>query len=183
MANINISKYTFGFFSIFFLLLFQGGVLSKLGISSVNLILIFLVLVVILDDFRFALVLALFGGIMLDFVSPLPDGLMLTSFLVTIMLINFIVNRVLAREPNYLIFLGSVFGGTIIFLATLIVFNKILVSFQIQSTLDYNNLIFYQSWVGLAWNLIFTYPTLALYYILENFNKKPHNIFSRINIK
>ena len=170
--DLSVSKLILGLFTLFLLLIIQEGVLNRLNISPVNLILIFLIIVGILNSLRFALALGLVGGLMLDFTSPFPDGLIIVCCLIVILLLDFVINKILAREPSYLIYFGSVLGGTIVFFVSLVIVNKIFIIFKINSLLNYDYILFHASWIGLILNLIFTYPVLRLYLFMENLNQK-----------
>lgn len=101
---------------LFFLLaviafVIQFGFLSLAGtlLSSLNLVLIFLVIILSLFDFRYALVFTLSAGLLLDIFSNLPFGIFLLTLFATIMVLEFLALNFFTNYSFYsLVILGSV---------------------------------------------------------------------------
>ncbi len=151
------------FSSLFILLIIQGGVLVPLHLSPVNLILIIAVVAVLLADFNLSLGLTLTGGLLLDFVSGTPDGLVTMSLLVVFLLLYFVVNSVLSRNVTLVILFSSVATATIAYFILFLLFNRLFGLLGLHSPLSVSFLLTRQLPLTLFFNLLLTYPVLQYY--------------------
>jgi len=137
------------FFSILLLLLIQDSILQPFRIEPVNLVLLFLVFTVLFSEFDEGLLVALVGGLLLDFVSGVTDGVIALSMVLIFLIGHFILNSLIARESNRIILVSSVATASLLFWTAQ--------SFVLN---DWRLL-------NLAWftgfNLLFTYPVLKYY--------------------
>lgn len=88
------------FFAVIFLLIFQISFLDNfnLFLFDFNLVLVVLVLIVAIRDFKYALIFLLLAGIVMDIYSSLPFGifiatLFLTAIILELLFLNFFTNR------------------------------------------------------------------------------------------
>lgn len=139
-----------------------------LHLAPVNLILIMVIVAVLLSDLNLGLGLALTGGLLLDFVSGAPDGLLAFSILGVFLLMYFIVNTLLAREPSQIILFTSVAAGTLAYFILFLLANVLLHS----GTLDIRHVLAVQLPLMLLFNLIFTYPVYQYYLWVQNLTSK-----------
>lgn len=157
-------KYIIWFISIFLLLVFQAGVLVPLHLAPVNLILVLVVTAVLLADFNLAIGLTLAGGLMLDFISGVPDGLVTMSLLLVFLFLYFVVNYVLSREASQLVLFTSVAVGTASYYLFFLAFDQIFGIFHLNAIFSVNYLLTVELPATLLFNLIFTYP-IYLYFL------------------
>jgi hypothetical protein len=150
-------KYIIWFLSLFFLLVIQAGVLVPLHVPAVNLILVMVVAATLLSEFEFALGLTLTGGLLLDFVSGTPDGILTASTLIVFLLLYFIVNSIIAREPNQIILFSSVAATTIGYFLIVELFYHTGYKFVLTRQLPW----------ALLFNLLLTYPVFMYYLLIQ----------------
>ncbi len=142
------------FLAILLLIIIQAGILIPLNLTAANLVLIFLVSAVLLSDFDQALALTLVSGLLLDFLSGLPDGVIMISLFAIFLILYFVVNTVLEREPNQIVLFTSVAAATIGFY---------LLIFVLRGLRDPAFLLLNQLPKALVLNLIFTFPVFRYY--------------------
>src|SRR3989344_4154415 len=107
------------FFALILLLVLQNGILVPLHIISVNLVLIVVAIATLLSEFNQGLIITLMGGLITDFMSGLPDGVMTISFLLAFLILHFILNEILAREAIHIRRCGFGFDIGLFFLCNL----------------------------------------------------------------
>jgi hypothetical protein len=151
------------FLSLFILLIFQAGVLAPLHLAPISLILIMIVAAALLADFNSGLGLTLIGGLLLDFSSGVPDGLVTMSLLCVFLLLYFIVNSVLAREPSQIILFSSVASATIAYFVIFLSLNQIFSLVHLTTNLGVKYVLTVELPLSLLFNLIFTYPIFQYY--------------------
>jgi hypothetical protein len=151
------------FLSLFILLIIQAGVLVPLHLAPVNLILIMVVAAVLLSDFGLGLALTLTGGLLLDFVSGSPDGLVTMSLICVFLILYFIVNSVLAREVSQIILFTSVAAATLVYFLLFFLFNQFFGLFHLATHLGVKYILTVELPLMLLFNLIFTYPVFQYY--------------------
>ncbi|MEJ0021278.1 MAG: hypothetical protein WDN47_01710 [Candidatus Doudnabacteria bacterium] len=160
------------FLSLFLLLIIQAGVLVPLHLAPVNLVLVMIVVAVLLADFNLGLGLTLTGGLLLDFVSGSPDGLVTMSLLGVFLLLYFIVNSVLAREVTQIILFTSVAVSTVAYFALFLIFNRIFGLFGLDTALDLPYMLSVGLPLMLLFNLIFTYPIFQYYLWMQKWTTR-----------
>ena len=144
--------------AVFLLLVFQSAVLKPLGIAPVNLVLILLVLALLLDSPYTAGLIALSGGIILDFLSGTGDGLFTLSLLLVLSIMYFMFEAFLNRELNNWIVAASIAAATWIFAACLILSNWIFNWFNQGQVLNWPSFVWEYLVLSLIFNLALTYP-------------------------
>jgi hypothetical protein len=164
------------FLALFFLLLVQGGILLPLHLVPVNLILVTVAMAVILSDFNQGLVITVLGGLLLDFVSGSPDGLISISLLVVFLIMRVVLNEILSREPNRFILAASVAGSTLIYFLTFLAVDRLFGFFNLTQKPEIGYLLSVQLPLTMMWNLIFAYPIFRFYSVVQNLaSKLPHH--------
>jgi hypothetical protein len=151
----------------FLLLTLQLGVLAPLHIAPVNLILIFLILALLSDRLQSATIIALSGGLMLDFLSSARDGMITLAFLSTLAIIYFLLEVFLNRQLNNLILGVSVAGGTWIFALCLFVSNWVFNWFDGGQLINFRHFATEQIFWSLLFNLILAYPVWKYLSLVE----------------
>ena len=162
-----MTRYFIWFLSLFLLLVVQAGVLVPLHLAPVNLILIMVVVAVILSDFDFGLILAILGGLLLDFVSGSSDGLATMSLLGAFLVLFFVVNTVLSREVSQIILFTSVIASTVSYFIFFLLFNQLFRIFGLSANLSVNYILTTELPLTLLFNIIFTYPVFQYYLWLQ----------------
>jgi|GEM_PF-3492007 hypothetical protein len=165
-------NFTVWLLSSFVLLLIQGGILLPLRISPVNLILVVVAMAVILSDFNQGLLITVMGGLLLDFTSGLPDGLISISLLVAFLILHFIMNEILSREPNRFILFSAVLAASIIYFIAFLAVDKLFGFIGLASRLDIRYILVVQLPLTVLWNSIFAYPIFRYYLITQNLASK-----------
>jgi hypothetical protein len=160
------------FIAILFLVLIQAGVFMPLHIAPINLVLIVVVMAVILSDFSQGLAITLIGGILLDFISGTPDGLISMSLVTTYLIVGFVLNEILSREASRLIIFVSVAFGTIIYFLVFVSLAWLFRYFHLTSIVDTKYLLSVQLPLTLMWNVLFAYPVFIFYSWIQNLAHK-----------
>ncbi len=164
------------FIALFLLLLIQGGILLPLHISPVNLILVVVALSTILSDFKQGFIITLFGGLMLDFISGSPDGLITMSMIIVFLVLHLILREFLSREPNRFILAATVVVATIFYYLAFLVTDRLFVIVHLAEKADVGYLLTVQLPLSMMWNLIFAYPIFLYYSLIQNLaSKLPKN--------
>jgi len=163
------------FVALFLLLLIQGGILLPLHIAPVNLILIMVAMAVILSDFNQGLAITLIGGLLLDFVSGSPDGLVSISLLTVFLIMRVVMNEILSREPSYYILAASVAVSTLVYFLAFLAVDRLFGIFSLTQKPEVGYILSVQLPLTIMWNLIFAYPIFLLYSFVQNLaSKLPH---------
>ncbi len=160
------------FLVILFLILVQAGIFLPLHIAPVNLILILIVVSAILSDFTQGLAITLMGGVLLDFISGTPDGLISMSLVLTYLIVGFVLNEILSREANRLIIFASVAFGNIVYFLVFVSLTWLFRFFHLTNTVDTKYLLSVQLPLALMWNTIFAYPIFIFYSWVQNLSQK-----------
>ncbi len=164
------------FLALIVLLLFQAGVLLPLRIAPINLILVVVAMATLLSEFSQGLVIAFMGGVLLDFVSGTPDGVMSMSIIIVFVVMHLILNQLLSKEPNKFILAASVAGSTIVYFLAHIILSKFFELFSFAPELDLDYLLTVSFPLSLMWNLLFAYFIFRYYYFVQNLaSKLPFN--------
>ncbi len=160
------------FFALFLLLLIEAGVLLPFHMAPIGLILIVIALATILSDFMQGLVITFMGGILLDLVSGVPDGLMSISLLIVFLTMQFILKEFLSKEPNFLILASIILGSTVIYYLAFYLTNNLFIVLHLSKDLDFNYLILNQLPQALIWNFVLSYPVFRYYLFVQNLVSK-----------
>jgi hypothetical protein len=160
------------FVSLFLLLIVQAGVLLPLRLAPVNLILVMILVAVLLSDFGLGLGLTITGGLLLDFVSGAPDGLITMSLLGIFLLAYFVLNTLLSRDPNQVILFTTVAGGTAAYIIFFLLFNQFFKIFHLGTPVGVGYLFKVELPLSLLFNLIFTYPIFQYYQWVTHLQSK-----------
>src|SRR5690348_8747978 len=100
---------------IFLAVLLQASLLGPLHIWPLNLVLLLIVSSIMFGTLNHTLLLAVDGGLMIDFVTAVPDGFFALIYLATALTAYFFFNQLLSRHPSRLVMLGSVLFASLIF--------------------------------------------------------------------
>jgi hypothetical protein len=167
-----MKKYFIGLLAIALLLVIQAGIFLPLHLERVNLLLVLLVVVLLFADFEFALSIATTCGILLDFFSGGPDGVISFAFISIFLILYFLINSVLAREATLPILFASVAAATIGYYVLLFIYNQIFTTFGLGQVININSLFIKDLPLSLVLNLVMTYPVLKFYGWVEKINQK-----------
>lgn len=160
------------FLSLFVLLVVQAGVLEPLHLTPVNLILIMVVVAGFLADFNHGLGLAIAGGLILDFVSGSPDGLVTMSLMSVFLILYFVVNSVFSREMNQMVLFTAVAAATISYFIFFLLFNQMFRMLNLSTNLGLGYLLSHELPLILVFNLLLTYPVLKYYQWVQGLTLK-----------
>lgn len=160
------------FLSLFILLVVQAGILEPLRLSPVNLVLIMVVVVSLSADFNLGLGLTIAGGLLLDFVSGSPDGLVTMTLMAIFLILYFVVNSVLSREPNQMVLFTAVAAATISYFIFFLLFNQLLGLLNLSTSLGVGYLFTRELPLMLVFNLLLTYPVLKYYQWVQGLTLK-----------
>jgi hypothetical protein len=172
LAKTGIMRNIIWLLALIFLLLIQAGILLPLHMFPVGLILIVVAMATILSDFNQGLVITILGGLLLDFVSGSPDGLLSMSLVAAFLVMHLVLSEILSREPNRFILATSVVGTVVIYFVSFIIFSKIFGVFGLTENQDLRYLFAVQLPLTLMWNLIFSYPIFLFYTLIQNLVSK-----------
>ncbi len=156
------------FIALIILLLIQAGILVPLGTAPVSLILIVVAIATILSYFWQGLIITLLGGLLLDFVSGSPDGLISMSMVAVFLLMHLLFNELLSREPNQYILAASVAVSTVVYYLVYVAVTNFFEVLGLTGTPDTRYLLTVQLPLALMWNLIFAYPIFRYYVLVQN---------------
>jgi hypothetical protein len=159
---------TIWFLALFILLLIQGGILLPMHIAPAHLILIVVALATILSEFKQGMIITLLGGLLLDFVSGSPDGLITMSVLTVFLMLHLVLREFLSREPNRFILAATIAGGTLIYYFGFIVLSKFFGILHLAEKSDVRYLLSVQLPLAMMWNLIFAYPIFKYYLLTQS---------------
>ena len=163
-----MKKYLILGLAILLLFLIQSAVLSPLNILPINLPLILIVISLLFASFNFALGLTLTCGIISDFLSSAPDGLITISLLFVFFIMVLVINNVLTREPSLLILFSSVAAATIGYFIFFALFNQIFKIFHFVVLIDLRNYWLISLPKSILFNLLLTYPILIYYRFIND---------------
>ena len=141
-------------------------------LAPVNLVLVLIIAAVLLADFNTGLGLTLAGGLLLDFISGSPDGLVTMSLLGVFLLSYFIVNSVLSREVNQFILFTSVAGATLSYFILFLLFNRIFGFFHLDTPLGFRYIFTVELPLMLLFNIIFTYPVFQYFILVQKWTTR-----------
>ncbi|MBX4191449.1 MAG: rod shape-determining protein MreD [Candidatus Doudnabacteria bacterium] len=160
------------FMALSLLLLIQSGVLLPFHIAPAHLIMIVIALATILSEFRQGLIITLLGGLLLDFVSGSPDGVITMSLLIVFLVLHVVLREFLSREPNKYILAATIAGGTLIYYLAYIAINRLFMWIHLADKTDVRYLFSVQLPLAIMWNLIFAYPIFKFYILTQSLASK-----------
>ncbi len=163
-------KYFIYLIVIFFLLIVETGILGQFQFLPVvpYLLVIFSAILVPLEEKRLAIFTIAASGVILDFISGLPDGIMLLSLGFACLTSFVLVYWWLAKEYNIGILFVSVGATTLVFIISVLIFSKLFSLMGLGSGIDYAYLIIHRFVWYLVLNLILTYPMYLFYLFLSH---------------
>ncbi len=164
-------RYIIWTIAIFTLLILQGGIFLSFNMELISLPLLIVIISLLFSDFDFALFLAFISGLMLDFLSG-SSGVVLTAFVCTFLIMYFVINNVLDREPNLMILFSAVAAGTAAYFSVYLGVNQVLGIFQGTVPVNYKIFFLQDLPKALILNLIFTYPIFQFYTFVEYINQR-----------
>jgi len=130
-------KYLILDLGIFFLLIVQAGIFSRLGFFGyANLLLVFMAVAVIFSGFNKGLAISLFTGIMFDFLSSQVFGFWSFVFVSVFLIAFFALRFFVPKEPNKLIIFSTVAGVTLLYYLVVYFYSKVFGIFHLSSSFD-----------------------------------------------
>lgn len=129
----------------------------------VNLLLVFCVVVIIHGGLKQGLVAAALAGIIADYLSGLPDGIFLLTYLIAAVAIFYLAGLFSQKKENPMTLMLLVFAATLIYFVLVFVFMLSLKIFEPPSS---------HLWFQLPGNLIAFYPLQYFYHQLAKLFEK-----------
>ena len=126
---------------------------------------IFVVIATLLTTFEESLVLTLISGLLMDFLSGLPDGVFMITTLSVFLIIYFFVNKIMTREVNLTTLYGSVITAEIIFF---LIFAIIITIFAYFKNQEFSMPHYTKILKDLIYALVLTYPIFVYYKFVSN---------------
>ena len=167
-----MKRYILWLIAIFVLIVLQSAVFIPLNFDHVNLLLVLIVVSLLFADFDFGLIFSTICGLILDFLSGIPDGIFAFSLVSIFLILYFVVNNVLAKEPSLLILFASVAVATLLFFGLFLLYNQIFKMFGLATVINYKSLLLFDLPSALVFNLLLTFRVLKYYTWVENLNRK-----------
>lgn len=137
--------------------------MRPLHIAPVNLVLLLVMASIMFSTLNQTLLLAVAGGIIVDFVSAAPDGFFALVFLGTSLTVYFLFNQLLSRHPSRLVMFGSVVFASILFNLWFLGINSLFGIFHAALPLILSDFLLRQVLLALVFNLLFAYPMFQFY--------------------
>lgn len=150
-------KYFIWSLAVLILLLLQVAILKPLHLLPANIVLVFLILTLLFDGFSTALIVAIVGGIMLDFLAGTNLGLMTLSLLLILALGQALFELFLSRSPSWLMTFGLIAVGSLIFGVCFLAVNSLFWLFYRGVAINFTGFWLSQLW-QILFNLILAYP-------------------------
>jgi hypothetical protein len=144
-------------FASFIIMLFQTGVLEPLGIHPVNLILVLMLLALLSGKVQASLTVAIAGGLILDFLTAVPDGYITFSLLLVWGLLHLLFEVFIKRELNVWIFIVSVIGGSWVYAISLVMVSWGYSWFNLGSVFNWSAFILDHLVIAVLYNLLFSW--------------------------
>lgn len=162
--NLTIMKSVSVFLIISFLLILQLSFFPSLSIahSFANLVLIFVIIRALLGNLEETVWTALFAGVLLDFFSGTPDGLLTLSLLMSTVGTYFIARGFISSQRWILFVFGSVLVGSVLFILSFLIINWMFGFINLSVVINYPQLLRQKIWLDLLWNLLFAFPIFLL---------------------
>lgn len=156
------------FFAVLIMLFIQTGILFPLRLTPVNLILIMVCSAALISEFNTGLIIAMIGGLLMDFLSGSPDGLITASLLFVFLILYFVLNSLISREPNRFVLFSAVAVATVGFFAFFLGFNQVFSFFKISNSINLEYYFSVQLPIALVLNLVLTYPVFKFCLWVQN---------------
>ncbi len=157
---------------IFLLVVLEGALLKPLHLAPVNLVLLLVMASIMFSTLNQTLLLAVAGGIIVDFVSATPDGFFALIFLGTSLTVYFLFNQLLSRHPGRLVMFGSVVFASIVFNLWFLGLNSLFGIFHAARPLLLSDFLLRQVSLALVFNLLFAYPMFEGYSYVQSLRKR-----------
>ncbi len=167
-------KWLIWFLAVFVLLIISSGVFSQLHFLAIipGLILIFGAVAISLEDGPELFFILLTSGILMDFVSGLPDGIMLLSLMFSAFCIYALVSWFISKEFNIGILFLSSGLMTLLFFVAVLGFGKIFDLLGFEVNLEYSYLLTHTFVWYFGLNLLLTYPIYVYYLAIKQLQHK-----------
>lgn len=157
-----------------FLSILQASLAINFSIGQVfaNLTLVFSVVVALFAAPNEALVVALVSGALADYVSGLPDGVFIITFLLLFLILKFVAGVFLEKKENMLTLAAVVLGVTLIYYIFVFLSSEVFARFLDGMDFRVGNLFKKNLWIEAVLNLIVLYPIYLYYVLLMNLSNK-----------
>ncbi len=157
-----------------FLLLILQLAFSGLGVfpSVPNLILVYLCVLLAQYSLPRVLALALGAGVFLDFFSGLPDGIIVSSLAVAIIISYYVSQMIFAERQNGLLVAFYPIFATIVFFLAVLFFDYSLNFFSLGRDLNISQLFTFKLGADVIFNLLALYPLYLLSHLEFNLEHK-----------
>ncbi len=167
-------KYLLYFLAIFFLFILEAGVFSQFYFLPVipPLVIVFSALLIPLDGRQLSIFSIIASGVLLDFLSSQPDGILLLSLVIACLVNYVLINWWLVRDYNIGILFISTAATILVYFVSVLILAKLFTVIGIGRDIEYGYLLTH----GLVWSLllglVFTYPVYYYYLLLQKITQK-----------
>ncbi|HYC79899.1 MAG TPA: hypothetical protein VEC17_02640 [Candidatus Binatia bacterium] len=147
----------------------------NLWLGVPNLLLCYVSVMLLYRGLNEVLLISIFAGILLDYFSGLPDGVMVLSMLAATAAAYYLGNMVSAQKLSNFLILFYILFSTMGFFLFVLIATEVLAVFGLVSRMDWDGLLTRKLGADVIFNLIFLYPIFWLYetqiIVLRKFNK------------
>lgn len=167
-------RYFFLIIGVVVLSVLQSALAVNFSISQTfaNLTLVFSLVVSIYATTNEALFTAFLAGGFADYVSGLPDGVFIITFLFLFLILKFVAGAFLEKKENMLTLAAVVLGVTLIYYIFVFLSSEVFARFLDGMDFSPGNLFKKNLWIEAVLNLIVLYPIYLYYILLMNLSAK-----------
>ena len=153
--------------AIFILMVLNAGIFSQFYFLPFlpGLLVVFIAILLMLEDKREWLVLTVISGVLMDFASGLPDGVLLSSLIAAGGAVYFLTSRLVNREYGWVILFATSAVMSLLYFVFSLAVAKLFDLFGLETNIDYAYFFAHKILWYIVINLVLTYP-VYLYYLL-----------------
>jgi hypothetical protein len=135
----------------------------KFFYSPPNILLVYLSVLLLFLSFQEMLLPVITCGVLLDFFSGTPDGVMLASLLAGVSLAYYLGEMIFTERTNNFLNIFYVLTATIGFTLTAAILNNLARVLSYDQGVAWNNLLTFNLGAAVIFNLLFLYPVYLFY--------------------
>lgn len=148
---------------LLFICLLLGSSSFNLFNAAPNLILIFLCLNLLTSTRKETIILSLVAGVILDFVSALPDGVISLSLLIAVFGSYYITSMFFAKSLSRVMVLVMIFLATIIYFISIEILHAVILFVRDQAILEFGQTQIRKLIKEIVLNVLFLYPAYLVH--------------------
>jgi hypothetical protein len=133
--------------------------------STPNLVLIYLAVLLFYIPIKDVIWLSIGVGVLLDFFSGLPDGIMVVSVVGSMLAAYYLSQMVFTEQLSTFLILFYTILSTIVFFLAVLLSNYILTAFDLGRSVNFSNLFSLKLGADVIFNLIALYPIYWIYQV------------------